>query len=72
MFVFGPNERFIKSRSDETVERFEDWKFKVGGIRKYRSFLKVWLKKFSLSFVCCTNPNYFDEPFLVLTECQYH
>jgi ABC-2 type transport system ATP-binding protein len=47
-----------KAEAKETVEYwFEDWKFKVGGIRKIQDFLKEWLKKFSLSFVFCTSPN---------------
>jgi ABC-type uncharacterized transport system ATPase subunit len=34
----------------------KDWKFKVGGIRK-QELSKGMVSKFSLWFVCCTNPN---------------
>jgi hypothetical protein len=45
MFVFGTNERTVKSRSQKQLEYwFEKLEFKVGGTRKFKNFLKEWLK----------------------------
>jgi hypothetical protein len=53
MFVFGTNERTVKTEAKKQLEYwFEKWKFKVGGTRKFKNFLKEWLKKFSSWFVC--------------------
>jgi ABC-type uncharacterized transport system ATPase subunit len=68
MFVFGTNERTIKSRSQK--KQLEYWfeKLEFKWNKKIQELSKGMAQKFSLWFVYCTTKTVdFDEPFLDLT-----
>jgi ABC-2 type transport system ATP-binding protein len=58
MFVFGTNERTIKSRSQKQLEYwFEKLEIQGWWNKKIQELSKGMAQKFSSSFVYCTNQN---------------
>jgi hypothetical protein len=56
MFVFGTNERTVKSRSKKQLEYWFEKLEIQGGTRKFKNFLKEWLKN-SVRGLCNINQN---------------
>jgi uncharacterized protein YccT (UPF0319 family) len=52
MFVFGTNERTVKTEAKKQLEYWFE-KLEVGGTRKFKNFLKEWLKN-SVRGLCIT------------------